>query len=171
MKSAICRGWAIWQMLKSTTDWQRKVKCVAKFRKWPCFWVKMNIKIPTLADMILSNKGRYYGVGDGTRTHNARNHNPVLCQLNYTHHMKLSWVARQRDSPNKVGTPEGTRTPDLLLRRQLLYPAELLAHNLERVTRIELASPAWKAGALTIVLHPHSSPTENSSPQLSSASS
>ncbi len=31
---------------------------------------------------------------------------------------------------------------------------------LERVTRIELASPAWKAGALTIVLHPHSSPTE-----------
>ena len=27
------------------------------------------------------------GVGDGTRTHNARNHNPVLCQLNYTHHI------------------------------------------------------------------------------------
>ena len=26
-------------------------------------------------------------MGDGTRTHNARNHNPVLCQLNYTHHM------------------------------------------------------------------------------------
>ena len=27
------------------------------------------------------------------------------------------------------GTPEGTRTPDLLLRRQLLYPTELLAHT------------------------------------------
>ena len=67
-------------------------------------------------------------------------------QLSYTHH--------------KNGTPEGTRTPGLLLRRQLLYPAELLAHILERVTRIELASPAWKAGALTIVLHPHSSPTD-----------
>lgn len=26
---------------------------------------------------------------------------------------------------------------------------------LERVTRIELVSPAWKAGALAIVLHPH----------------
>ena len=26
------------------------------------------------------------------------------------------------------GTPEGTRTPDPLLRRQVLYPAELLAH-------------------------------------------
>ena len=29
----------------------------------------------------------FYGVGNGTRTHNARNHNPVLCQLNYTHHI------------------------------------------------------------------------------------
>ena len=55
--------------------------------------------------------------------------------------------------PAGTGTPEGTRTPDLLLRRQLLYPAELLAH-MERVTRIELASPAWKAGALAIVLYP-----------------
>ena len=27
----------------------------------------------------------------------------------------------------KSGAPEGTRTPGLLLRRQLLYPAELLA--------------------------------------------
>ena len=27
------------------------------------------------------------GVGDGTRTHNTWNHNPVLCQLNYTHHI------------------------------------------------------------------------------------
>ena len=28
-----------------------------------------------------------------------------------------------------AGTPRGIRTPDLLLRRQLLYPAELLAHR------------------------------------------
>ena len=28
---------------------------------------------------------------------------------------------------------------------------------MEQVTRIELASPAWKAGALTIVLHLHRS--------------
>ena len=88
------------------------------------------------------------GVGDGTRTHNARNHNPVLCQLNYTHQMgSCSKMLRN-------GTPEGTRTPGPLLRRQLLYPAELLAQmEVEQVTRIELASPAWKAGALTIVLH------------------
>ena len=29
----------------------------------------MDIKIPTLADTIVSNKGRYYGAGGGTRTH------------------------------------------------------------------------------------------------------
>ena len=28
----------------------------------------MQIKIPTLADTIVSNKGRYYGAGDRTRT-------------------------------------------------------------------------------------------------------
>ena len=29
-----------------------------------------------------------------------------------------------------TGAPEGTRTPDLLVRSQSLYPAELQAHNL-----------------------------------------
>ena len=38
-------------------------------------------------------------------------------QLSYTHHLEPC-----------LGTPGGTRTPGLLLRRQLLYPAELLAH-------------------------------------------
>ena len=33
---------------------------------------------------------------------------------------------------------------------------------MEQVTRIELASPAWKAGALAIVLHPHSGPLAHS---------
>ena len=31
-----------------------------------------------------------YGVGNGARTHDTRNHNPVLCQLSYTHHMQLA---------------------------------------------------------------------------------
>ena len=30
-----------------------------------------------------------YGVGNGARTHDTRNHNPVLCQLSYTHHIQL----------------------------------------------------------------------------------
>ena len=53
------------------------------------------------------------------------------------------------------GTPGGTRTPYLLLRRQLLYPDELLAHlggagdgNRTRVTSLE----GWRS---TIELHPH----------------
>ena len=66
-------------------------------------------------------------------------------QLSYTHH-------------RENGTPEGTRTPGLLLRRQLLYPAELLAlmHQnpqpclLERVKGIEPSYPAWKAGVLPL---------------------
>ena len=52
------------------------------------------------------------------------------------------------------GTPEGTRTPDPLLRRQLLYPPELQAHigagdgNRTHATSLE----GWDS---TIELHPH----------------
>ena len=52
------------------------------------------------------------------------------------------------------GTPEGTRTPHLLLRRQLLYPDELPAH-MERVMGIEPTPTAWKAVVLAVILHPH----------------
>ena len=48
------------------------------------------------------------------------------------------------------GAPEEIRTPGPLLRRQLLYPAELQAHMVERVMRIELTRPAWKAGVLPL---------------------
>ena len=94
-----------------------------------------------------------YGVDNGARTHDTRNHNPVLCQLSYIHRMQFkgsprsrplaSWgkerqrserafaLARKRgirSLSRRFGTPEGIRTPDLLLRRQLLYPPELQAH-------------------------------------------
>ena len=46
-------------------------------------------------------------------------------QLSYTHHFII--CRRIRDGITSNGVPEGTRTPGLLLRRQLLYPAELLA--------------------------------------------
>ena len=51
-------------------------------------------------------------------------------QLSYTHHIKYGAQEREGrfQSIGKIGTPEGTRTPDPLLRRQLLYPAELQAH-------------------------------------------
>ena len=52
-------------------------------------------------------------------------------QLSYTHHIYIRTGSCLTISvlQGKSGTPEGTRTPGLLLRRQLLYPAELLAHR------------------------------------------
>ena len=62
--------------------------------------------------------------------------------------------------PSGVGTPRGIRTPDLLLRRQLLYPAELLAHM--RCTRLYGAGDgnrthvsSLEGWCSTIELHPH----------------
>ena len=63
-----------------------------------------------------------------------------------------------------IGAPGRNRTHGPQLRRLLLYPTELLAQikSVERVTGIEPASPAWKAGALAIVLHPHGSSAKSS---------
>ena len=73
-------------------------------------------------------------------------------QLSYTHHLTPC------PTPAGIGgVPEGIRTPDPLLRRQLLYPAELQAHilKMERVMGIEPTQSAWKAEILAIELHPH----------------
>ena len=37
-----------------------------------------------------------YGVDDGTRTRDTRNHNPMLYQLNYTHHRLAETVQMAR---------------------------------------------------------------------------
>ena len=51
-------------------------------------------------------------------------------QLSYTHHIGKCQQSFGLFSLlcEPTGTPKGNRTPDLLLRRQLLYPTELLAH-------------------------------------------
>ena len=55
-------------------------------------------------------------------------------QLSYIHHIFNAFqdIPRADNLPcppgHSAGAPKGTRTPGLLLRRQLLYPAELLAH-------------------------------------------
>ena len=76
-------------------------------------------------------------------------------QLSYTH--QIHGVLRPTGARRKIGTPEGTRTPGLLLRRQLLYPTELLAHigagdeNRTRIPSLEgwcpghCATPAYRA--------------------------
>ena len=53
-------------------------------------------------------------------------------QLNYTHH-------------ERIGAPEGIRTPDPRLRRPLLYPAELQAHFAAKQRRGKLRKGAIPA--------------------------
>ena len=66
-------------------------------------------------------------------------------QLSYTHQIYgIPWkMARQKGFEPLAYCLEGSCSIQLSYWRIL-----------ERVTRIELASPAWKAGALAIVLHP-----------------
>ena len=77
-------------------------------------------------------------------------------QLSYTHQIhgvQPEEMARQKGFEPLACCLEGSCSIQLSYWRIL-----------ERVTRIELASPAWKAGALAIVLHPHAAPGEQHSP-------
>ena len=87
---------------------------------------------------------RFRGVGKGVRTLDTRNHNPVLSRLSYTHHR--SEMVRQEGFEPPAYCLEGSCSIQLSYWR--------VSVKLERVTGIEPASPAWKAGALAIVLHP-----------------
>ena len=49
-----------------------------------------------------------------------------------------------------AGDPGGIRTPDPRLRRPLLYPTELLNHEMERAMGIEPTTSAWKAEVLPL---------------------
>ena len=55
--------------------------------KVPCLTTWRRPKIKSRGDRGNPDPLLLNGVGDGTRTHNTWNHNPVLCQLNYTHHI------------------------------------------------------------------------------------
>ena len=148
--------------MQNGVDQSRKMAGTAGFEpadegvKVPCLttWRRPNMvreKGSGLPDPLLLS-----GVGDGTRTHNARNHNPVLCQLNYTHHIcgrnllkhPQRELARQKGLEPLAYCLEGSCSIQLSYWRMLM----------EQVTGIEPASPAWKAGALTIVLHLRSPP-------------
>ena len=61
------------------------------------------VKVPCLTTWLHPNRGfvaragadapalsHKYGVGKGARTLDTRNHNPVLSQLSYTHHIQLA---------------------------------------------------------------------------------
>ena len=58
----------------------------------PSGWFQSNGPERTLRPFCLE----IYGVGDGTRTRDTRNHNPMLYQLNYTHHRLAETVQMAR---------------------------------------------------------------------------
>ena len=65
-----------------------------------------------------------YGATDGTRTHDNRDHNPGLYQLSYNRHnygQRIGKICRLNGAPGRI------RTCGHLLRREMLYPAELQA--------------------------------------------
>ncbi len=65
-----------------------------------------------------------FGVADGARTHDNRNHNPGLYQLSYSHHWKNYETKHLK---LKFGLPDRNRTCNPQLRRLVLYPVELRA--------------------------------------------
>ena len=78
-----------------------------------------------------------YGVDDGARTHDDRNHNPGLYQLSYVHHSSfICW--------RLFGTPGRIRTCYPRLRRPMLYPSELQAQNFKPETYILISIGTYK---------------------------
>ena len=79
--------------------------------------------------LLTSIKFSKYGVDDGSRTHDTGNHNPVLYQLSYAHHITVhiihvtcfTYQLRLNGAPGRI------RTCDHPLRRRVLYPTELRA--------------------------------------------
>ena len=65
---------------------------------------------------------------EGDRTLDLRDANAALSQLSHEPISLLLWKGTRPACPFP-GAPGGTRTPDLLVRSQSLYPAELRAHT------------------------------------------
>ena len=89
-------------------------------------------------------------------------------QLSYTHHIEPQGTNRKERrttcSSKEVARQKGLEPLAYCLEGscsiQLSYWR--VSVKLERVTGIEPASPAWKAGALAIVLHPHAPSAKSS---------
>ena len=58
---------------------------------------------------------------------------------------------------------EGTRTPDPLLRRQMLYPAELQAHKIGAGDGNRTHATSLEGSGSAIELHPHVNMSERRS--------
>ena len=79
-------------------------------------------------------------------------------QLSYTHH--ISGITRETSPQAALGEmvrQKGFEPPAYCLEGSCSILLSYWRKWMEQVTGIEPASPAWKAGALAIVLHPHGS--------------
>ena len=77
-------------------------------------------------------------------------------QLSYTHH--ISGITRETSPQAALGEmvrQKGFEPPAYCLEGSCSILLSYWRKWMEQVTGIEPASPAWKAGALAIVLHPH----------------
>ena len=77
-------------------------------------------------------------------------------QLSYTHH--ISGITREASPQAALGEmvrQKGFEPPAYCLEGSCSILLSYWRKWMEQVTGIEPASPAWKAGALAIVLHPH----------------
>ena len=79
----------------------------------PSGWFQSNGQERTLRPFCLE----IYGVGDGTRTRDTRNHNPMLYQLNYIHHSKMRELARLKGLEPLTHCLEGSCSIHLSYRR------------------------------------------------------
>ena len=82
---------------------------------------RQNLNLVRLPISPLPQLWTFFGVANGTRTHDNRNHNPGLYQLSYSHHRTV--LSRHLWSWTTVvltGTPYRIRTCDPRLRRPYL---------------------------------------------------
>ena len=81
-------------------------------------------------------------------------------QLSYTHH--LVCCGHIKRYARRLGALEGTRTPDPLLRRQLLYPPELRAHVVIPLGSLSWAGRRRRRAARSIIPYPSGSVKQKS---------
>ena len=71
--------------------------------------------------------------------------------LEPTHARVKVWCLTDLANPQqKIGVPEGSRTPDTRLRRAVLYPAELQAHNWSGRRDSNPRPSPWQGDALPL---------------------
>ena len=82
-------------------------------------------------------------------------------QLSYTHHISgITREASPQAALGKMVRQKGFEPPAYCLEGSCSILLSYWRKWMEQVTGIEPASPAWKAGALAIVLHPRLPPEE-----------